>query len=77
MQRDWMVVRMIPIDDSYAKLAFDAYSKAVGGKTFDGWPLPQWEDVGETVRAGWIAAANKVAETLWNESMDDMTFPEG
>lgn len=61
---------MIPIDDSYAKLAFDAYSKAVGGKTFDGRPIPQWEDVGETVRAGWIAAANAVVERWANEDLD-------
>lgn len=40
-----------------AKECFDAYSAAVGGTTWDGKPIPAYEDTGEKVQAGWEAVA--------------------
>jgi hypothetical protein len=40
-----------------AKLVFEAYREAVGGKNVAGGAIPLWDDLGEKVQAGWIAAA--------------------
>ncbi len=46
-----------------AKVAWDAYAKAVGGTTFDGKGLPEWDDLGERQKQGWDAAAQAVLGT--------------
>lgn len=43
-----------------AKINFDAYRAAVGGKTHDGRDMPQFNDVGGKVRFGWESAAHAV-----------------
>jgi hypothetical protein len=43
-----------------AKTAFKAYNVQAGGKTWDGKPIPDWENVGEKVQANWVAAINAV-----------------
>ena len=40
-----------------AKHSYDAYTKAVGGTTFDGRPLPTFEELGDRQKEGWQAAA--------------------
>lgn len=35
--------------------AFEAYSAAVEGRTHDGKPIPTWEVLSDTTRAGWVA----------------------
>lgn len=42
------------------RTAFDAYSKAVDGVTHDGRFIPQWDDLTDTVRDAWEAAAQAV-----------------
>lgn len=42
------------------RLAFESYGVAVGGKTYDGKPIPGWDAVTDAVRAGWSAAAAAV-----------------
>ena len=42
---------------SAAMAAWDAYSKASGGKTYDGKPLPNWDDLGHKKQEAWMAAA--------------------
>lgn len=46
------------------KLAWDAYSLTVGGKTFDGKPLPTWEQLGLPQKQGWNAAAIAVMNAV-------------
>jgi|688.fasta_scaffold421119_2 hypothetical protein len=44
----------------YSKLAktmWDAYCAHAGGKTFDGKPLPTWDELGDERQGCWIAAA--------------------
>lgn len=50
--------------EQLGKLAFDAYCKQVGNITHDGQPIPVWRELGDTVRAGWIAAALAVEEAV-------------
>jgi hypothetical protein len=38
------------------EIAFDAYTESKKGTTFDGRPIPKWEDLGEPVRNAWQAA---------------------
>lgn len=38
--------------------AYEAYSRATGGKTFDGRDMPSWEFLGDTIQAAWIAAGS-------------------
>lgn len=40
-----------------ARATFEAYRDAVGGVNFAGAPIPDWDDLGDTVQKGWIAAA--------------------
>ena len=40
--------------------AYAAYCKAVGGTTFDGKPLPTFQQLGERQQAGWAKAAEQV-----------------
>lgn len=49
---------------SLGQLAFEAYCEAVGGETFDGKPIPGWDELhGDRlkVQGGWHAAAAEVA----------------
>jgi hypothetical protein len=56
-------------DDALGKLAWDTYSKAVGGKAFNGDALPTWEVMkkdetkAHLVKA-WKTTANAVAERV-------------
>lgn len=47
-----------------ARIAFEAYSASVDGKTHDGRPIPSWDDLTPAVRQAWDAAAQAVAVTL-------------
>lgn len=47
-----------------AKIAFDAYNKEAGGKTWDGRDIPPFSDVGDKVQANWDAAAAAIVEEL-------------
>jgi len=40
-----------------AKAMWGSYSAHAGGKTFDGKPLPTWDELGEERQGCWIAAA--------------------
>ena len=50
---------------AYARRAFDAYNNAGAnpGKTFDGRPVPAWENLNDDVREKWCAAVAAVFET--------------
>lgn len=38
-------------------LAFDAYSQARAGKTYDDKPIPRWEELDQEIRDAWEVAA--------------------
>jgi hypothetical protein len=38
------------------QVAFNAYAKAMNGKTYDGKPIPQWNDLSKSVQNGWAEA---------------------
>jgi hypothetical protein len=48
-------------DTHIAKLMWGAYATQAGGKTFDGKPLPSWEELGEERQSCWVAAASVTA----------------
>ena len=43
---------------------WDAYAKQAGGVTFDGKPLPTWDELGEERQACWKAAAFVCADEI-------------
>lgn len=50
---------------SLGQVAFEAYCDAVGGKTFDGKPIPGWNELhGDRlkVQGGWEAAAQAIRQ---------------
>jgi hypothetical protein len=56
-------------DDALGKLAWDTYSKAVGGKAFNGDLLPTWEEMKKDEKkanlvAAWMKTANAVADRV-------------
>lgn len=55
-----------------AKIAFDAYNKSTGGKTWDGRDIPTWEEIKAekpSVTNAWIAAAKAVADAIIEEAL--------
>ncbi len=40
-----------------AEQLWDVYAEAVGGKTFDGKPLPKYDELGKQ-QVGWLAVAD-------------------
>jgi len=53
------------------KVAFDAYSTEVGGvSAVFGDRLPAFEDTGDLVQSGWIAAAAAVVEAVRDGSSE-------
>ena len=51
-------------DTHIAKLMWDAYAIQAGGKTFDGKPLPTWDELGEDRQSCWVAAASVTADRI-------------
>jgi hypothetical protein len=47
-----------------AKLAYAAYGQTTDFKNYQGNPMPNWEDLGDTIQAAWMSAANAVAGYL-------------
>ena len=45
-----------------ASKAYAAYCKQAGGITFDGKPLPTFEDLGEDLQQCWVAATDAMVE---------------
>ena len=41
-----------------AQINYEAYAEKVGGATFDGNPLPKFEDLGDRQKDGWAASAD-------------------
>jgi hypothetical protein len=51
-------------DTHIAKLMWNAYAIQAGGKTFDGKPLPTWDELGEERQSCWVATASVTAERI-------------
>jgi hypothetical protein len=51
-------------DTHIAKLMWDAYAIQAGGKTFDGKPLPTWDELGDDRQSCWVAAASVTADRI-------------
>jgi hypothetical protein len=47
--------------DAAGLAAYLAYGRATGGKTWDGRIMPAWAELGDGIRAAWLAAAGAVA----------------
>lgn len=52
-----------------AKEAYDAYCAEVGGTTYDGKPLPQFHELGERQRKGWVACVKLVIDCEEGEGL--------
>lgn len=48
----------------YAELAFNAYSASTGGKTYDGKPIPKWNELPERIQQAWEVAVHTVFDEL-------------
>lgn len=48
--------------DRLAGALWEAYCNQAGGKTFDGKPLPLWDDLGEDRQACWFAVAKRAIQ---------------
>jgi hypothetical protein len=51
-------------DTHIAERMWDAYAIQAGGKTFDGKPLPTWDELGEERQSCWVAAAFVAADRI-------------
>jgi hypothetical protein len=50
--------------ERYGRLAFEAYGKSTGGRTYDGRPIPKWHELPENIREAWCAAGAVVASDV-------------
>lgn len=49
--------RMLTVTDTdLAQAAYTAYGQATGGRNFLGDPMPDWDDLGDTIQGAWVAA---------------------
>jgi hypothetical protein len=44
-------------DYRVGRIAFRAYKARVGNATHDGRQIPDWDELGESIQRGWMAAA--------------------
>lgn len=58
-------------DKSRGQVAFEAYSESMSGKTFDGRPIPKWDELGVPIQEGWESAA-QAAILAELQEMDDL-----
>lgn len=59
-----------------AKLAYGAYGQTSGFKNAQGSPMPNWDQLGDTIQAAWVAAADAVYNYLMGPpSTDELTRP--
>ena len=52
------------MNEDLARIMWSAYCNKAGGVTFDGKPLPTWENLGQERQFCWIAAADAAAVYL-------------
>jgi hypothetical protein len=50
--------------EQIAESAYHAYCKEVGGKTFDGKPLPTYAELGAERQAGWVASVKQTVSEV-------------
>jgi hypothetical protein len=50
-----------------ARVAYDAYCEAVGGKAFNGDTLPGFDAVPERIRNAWVVSVSAVVRRLEDE----------
>lgn len=43
--------------EDYARRAYEAYGATTGGLNYQGLPMPEFDDLGETIQCAWTAAA--------------------
>lgn len=55
-------------------LAFNIYASAMEGSTYDGRPIPAWEELGDNVREAWRAAGTAVARETAPEPAELTTY---
>jgi hypothetical protein len=53
-----------------AKVAYEAYGAATGGKNHRGEPMPPWDELPEAIRHAWDAAAQAVLRATAGEADD-------
>ena len=49
-------------DKELAKLGYEAYAVATGGKTWDGKDMPTWDQLPERIQTAWTAATCKILD---------------
>lgn len=51
--------------ERYGRRAFEAYNVAVGGRTWDGKPIPGWDAITDNIREAWRTAAHVAVYEAW------------
>mgnify|MGYP001586076291 CR=1 FL=1 len=49
--------------NEYGIIGYETYAKFTGGKTWDGKPMPTWEDLPEKIQGAWGASGEAVVES--------------
>lgn len=52
------------IHEHLGQVAYEAYCATRGWKSFNNEPLPQWNDVRQDIKDGWMTAARAVRITM-------------
>lgn len=52
--------------DELAKSAYSAYAQVTDWKNYQGYPMPQWENLTEKIQQAWIASCKEVIRVSKN-----------
>lgn len=54
------------------QVGYDAYRKATGGLTFDGRPMPTWNELPEPIQHAWTVASAAMLASLARVQIDTL-----
>ncbi len=63
-------------DKTLGQIAFEAYVQQVRGVTYDLKPIPTWDHLTDSVRAGWEVAAIAMMTRVVNGPPKDDSLPK-
>lgn len=55
-----------------ARVGFEAYNEAAGGKNYAGDPIPPWDEVPQHIRDKWKVAAKAIMIQRHKDTLADM-----
>lgn len=56
------------VSSDLARIAYTAYGDSTGWVNYQGKPMPAWDDLPDTIRQAWAAAASAIEQRLLTDA---------